>query len=177
MERADSRGGDRRSAVAHGGERAEPACAGDGAPQGATCPQDDVSAGRLGPVAGVEDVVVRVLRVDGDVVVRRQGQAAAQRCLTSQVCSGCASASAATSGRPSTAQHRSTEPLVQTANTGPSTGSPWPGRPATSRAPRAAATRIGDPLVDALCASARAEVQAYAAQVSEWERRRGFEHR
>ncbi|MBW3631288.1 MAG: glutamine synthetase, partial [Gemmatimonadetes bacterium] len=36
---------------------------------------------------------------------------------------------------------------------------------------------LGDPLVDALCASARAEVHAYRGQVSEWERRRGFEHR
>jgi glutamine synthetase len=36
---------------------------------------------------------------------------------------------------------------------------------------------LGDGLVDALCASARAEVQAYHAQISEWERRRGFEQR
>jgi glutamine synthetase len=36
---------------------------------------------------------------------------------------------------------------------------------------------LGDGLVDALCASARAEVQAYRMQISEWERRRGFEQR
>jgi glutamine synthetase len=36
---------------------------------------------------------------------------------------------------------------------------------------------LGDALVDALCASARAEVSAYRTQISEWERRRGFERR
>lgn len=34
-----------------------------------------------------------------------------------------------------------------------------------------------EPLVDALVAPARAEVAAYAGQVSEWERARGFERR
>jgi glutamine synthetase len=36
---------------------------------------------------------------------------------------------------------------------------------------------LGDSLVDALTAAARAEVAAYAGQVSEWERARGFERR
>lgn len=36
---------------------------------------------------------------------------------------------------------------------------------------------LGDPLVDALVAAARAEVAAYTGQVSEWERARGFERR
>ncbi len=36
---------------------------------------------------------------------------------------------------------------------------------------------LGDALVDALVASARAELAAYAGQVSEWERARGFERR
>lgn len=36
---------------------------------------------------------------------------------------------------------------------------------------------LGDPLVDALVAAARAEVAAYGCQVSEWERARGFERR
>jgi glutamine synthetase len=36
---------------------------------------------------------------------------------------------------------------------------------------------LGDPLVDALVAAARAEVAAYAGAVSEWERARGFERR
>jgi glutamine synthetase len=36
---------------------------------------------------------------------------------------------------------------------------------------------LGDPLVDALVSAARAEVEAYAGQVSEWERARGFERR
>ena len=36
---------------------------------------------------------------------------------------------------------------------------------------------LGDPLVDALVAGARAEVRAEAGQVSEWERSRGFERR
>jgi glutamine synthetase len=36
---------------------------------------------------------------------------------------------------------------------------------------------LGDPLVDALVAAARAESAAYAGQVSEWERARGFERR
>ncbi|MGI8535168.1 MAG: hypothetical protein ACR2K2_01480 [Mycobacteriales bacterium] len=36
---------------------------------------------------------------------------------------------------------------------------------------------LGEPLVDALVAPAGAEVAAYAGQVSEWERARGFERR
>lgn len=36
---------------------------------------------------------------------------------------------------------------------------------------------LGDGLVDALVAAARAEWEAYAGVVSEWERERGFDRR